>query len=307
LNRQGAKDAKDELLLRCPPRRRAPRLRLPVPPAASAGGADEIKLWRPWHLGGSIALAFCLAVPALGAPADMVRMPGGTFTMGRDDGPEDERPAHRVTLAPFELDRLPVTNALFARFLNAVGPRNARGENLFDDDDSDARIHKVAGGWTADPGFEDHPVVEASWAGARDYCTWAGKRLPTEAEWEFAARGAEGRAYPWGNQPPEATRARYGAAFNAHVPVGRYQAGATPEGLLDMAGNVWQWLSSAYRPYPYRPDDGREDLRDVRVVRGTRGGCHDCRPEDLRATERGRRVSRAPQAGHHNIGFRCAR
>ena len=248
-----------------------------------------------------------VAVPAFGAAPDMVRVPGGSFTMGRDDGPPDERPAHPVAVRTFELDRLPVTNARFARFLNAVGPRNARGENLFDDDDPDARIHKGPDGWKADPGFEDHPVVEASWAGARDYCTWAGGRLPTEAEWEFAARGPEGRAYPWGSQPPDPTRARFGAAFNAHVPVGRYPAGATPLGILDMGGNVWQWVSSAYRPYPYRADDGREDLRDVRVERGTRGGCHDCRPEDLRATERGRRVSRRPDAGHHNIGFRCAK
>ncbi len=252
-------------------------------------------------------LTLSLVAPAAGAAPEAVRIPGGAFTMGRDDGPADERLAHRVSLPPFEIDRSPVTNAQFARFLSAVGPRNARAENLFDDDDPDARIHKGPAGWKADPGFEDHPVVEVSWTGARDYCAWVGKRLPTEAEWEFAARGAEGRAYPWGNQPPDATRARYGAAFNAHVPVGRYAAGATPEGLLDMAGNVWQWVSSAYRPYPYRTDDGREDLTDVRAERGTRGGCHDCRPEDLRATERGRRVSRRPDAGHHNIGFRCAR
>ena len=247
------------------------------------------------------------AAPAWGAAAEMVRIPGGTFTMGRDDGPPDERPAHRITLPAFEIDRHPVTNVQFVRFLHAFGPRNARGENLFDDDDPDARIHKGPDGWKADAGFENHPVVEVSWTGARDYCAWLGKRLPTEAEWEFAARGSEGRPYPWGNQPPDATRARFGAAFNAHVPVGSYPAGATPLGIPDMAGNVWQWVSTAYRPYPYRSDDGREDLTNVSVVRGTRGGCHDCRAEDLRAAERGSRVSRRPDAGHHNIGFRCAR
>lgn len=243
---------------------------------------------------------------AQGASREMIQIPAGEFLMGSDSGPTDEQPAHRVSLPAIFIDRLPVTNAQFAEFLNAVGPVNAHGENLFDVKDPDARIHRRAGGWSADPGFEQHPVVEASWAGARDYCAWLGKRLPTEAEWEKAARGTEGRPYPWGNDAPDATRARYGAPFNALVPVGRSPRGASPYGVLDMAGNVWHWVSSAYRPYPYRPDDGRENLT-VGPVRGTRGGGHDSPPDELTTTQRGRNLSRAPGAGHHNIGFRCAR
>jgi iron(II)-dependent oxidoreductase len=245
-----------------------------------------------------------LAGPATG---ESLRVPAGSVILGRDDGPADERPAHRVTLPAFEMDRLPVPNAGFARFLEAVGPTGARGENRFDADDPDARVHRRTGGWLPDPGFEDHPVVEVSWAGARDYCAWAGKRLPTEAEWEYAARGTDQRPYPWGQQPPDATRARFGAAYNATAPAGAFPAGASPFGLFGMAGNVWQWVSSAYRPYPYRPDDGREDLTDLTVERVTRGGGHDSPPEHLTTTHRGRHVSRAPRAGHHNIGFRCAR
>ena len=113
----------------------------------------------------------------------MIKIPAGPFTMGSDDGPADERPAHTVNLADYSIDRLPVTNAKFAEFLNAVGPANASGEKLFDVDDSDARVHRRDGKWVADRGYENHPVVEVPWAGAREYCAWAKKRLPTEAEW----------------------------------------------------------------------------------------------------------------------------
>ena len=259
----------------------------------------------------ALCAALLLASP-LGSPAaqpppsPMIEIPAGAFRMGSDTGPDDERPAHQVHLAAYAIDRLPVTNAEFAAFLNAAGPRNARGERLYDDDDDDARIHRTGGRWRADSGFEAHPAVEVSFRGAAEYCAWAGKRLPTEAEWEKAARGADGRRYPWGNQAPDATRARYGAAFNATVPAGSHPAGASPHGVLDMAGNVWQWTSSLYRAYPWRADDGREDVRSPEA-RVTRGGAHDWPAGALTATHRGRGLSRAPAAGHHNIGFRCAR
>jgi len=227
--------------------------------------------------------------------------------MGRDHGAADERTAHSVTLAPFLIDRLLVTNAAFARFLNTVGgPVDAGGRRLFDWDDGDARIHQRGGRYRADPGFGDRPVVEPSWHGARAYCRWRAKRLPTEAEWELAARGNEGRTYPWGNQPADASRARYGAGWGATVAVGQPKAGATPEGVMNMAGNVHEWVSSLYRPYPYRADDGREDPQ-APGERVTRGGAADTGMETLRSTWRGADVSRGPRAGHHNIGFRCAK
>lgn len=252
-----------------------------------------------------LALAL-IAATAIAADGGMVRIPGGAFTMGSDDGPEDERPAHRVQVPAFEIDRLPVTNRAFATFLQAVGPRGPAGERYYDWDDADARIHQHAGRWQADPEAAEHPVVEASWAGARAYCAWRGARLPTEAEWEKAARGTDRRRYPWGNAPPDASLAHYGGGWHDTVPVGSRPKGASPYGVLDMAGNGWQWVSSAYRPYPYDARDGREDPA-VDAVRGTRGGGHDARAADLTATQRGRQVSRAPRAGHHNISFRCAR
>jgi iron(II)-dependent oxidoreductase len=247
-----------------------------------------------------------LPAPASGQGVEMVRVEAGPVLLGSDDGPADERPAHPVELAAFEIDRLPVTNARFADFLNAVGPTNARGQNLYDVADSDARIHRVGELFVADPGFENHPSVEPSWPGARDYCAWRGARLPTEAEWEKAARGADARPYPWGHDPPDATRAHFGARYNHYLPVGSFPAGAGPSGALDLAGNAWQWTSSLYLPYPYRADDGREDP-DAPGERVTRGGGHDSPADHLRASYRGRGLSRGPTAGHHNIGFRCAR
>ena len=276
----------------------------------AAGGAHRARLGgerRRSVIAGGVFV--CAALMSLGAMAadrpDMVTVPAGSFTMGRDDGPEDERPAHRVSLGAFRIDRLQVTNAQFARFLQSAGLRDAAGRRLYDEDDNDARIHLVDGRWRADPGHEDHAMVEATWFGARAYCAWRGARLPTEAEGERAARGDDGRRYPWGNQPPDATRAWYGKGWNDLAPVGRLPAGASPYGALDMAGNGWEWVSSLYRPYPWRADDGREDP-EAAGERGTRGGGHDARPEDLTTTQRGRRVSRSPVAGHHNIGFRCA-
>jgi formylglycine-generating enzyme required for sulfatase activity len=238
--------------------------------------------------------------------SSMIRIPAGAFLMGSSDGPDDERPQHRVVVREYFIDRYKVTNSQFAQFLNAAGVRGPGGENYYDSDDNDARVHRRDGKWRADAAHEDHPVVEASWPGARAYCAWAGKRLPTEAEWEKAARGSDGRKYPWGNELPDRTRAHFGGGWNDLRPVGSFPAGASPYGVLDMAGNGWEWVSSVYRPYPYDAGDGREQL-SAAEVRATRGGGHDSSAQDLTVTQRGGRVSRNPNGGHHNISFRCAR
>ena len=235
----------------------------------------------------------------------MVEIPAGPFVMGSDDGPEDERPKHVVTLSVFLMDRTPVTNAQFAEFLEARGPVNEHGQRLYDWDDDDARIHRRADHWVADTGFAAHPVVEVSWVGASDYCAWLDKRLPTEAEWEKAARGVDGRIYPWGDNIPDRSRAQFAAGWNETTAVGRLHAGASPHGVLDLAGNVWEWVSSQYAPYPYDETDGRENPTPG-PVRGTRGGGHDSPAGEITTTQRGRDLSRNPRSGHHNIGFRCA-
>lgn len=262
------------------------------------------------HSSAFLASIIWLAYAPERAPAaepDMAKLPGGTFVMGNDRGLADERPAHTVMLKPFWIDKRPVTNVEFAAFLQRIGgTSNSRGQNLFDWDDGDARLRQSEGKWRADTGFEQHPAVEVSWYGARDYCRARGKRLPTEAEWEYAARGQEGRSYPWGEAPPDATRARYGIGWGKTVPAGSLAKGATPDGVLDLVGNVHEWTSSVALPYPYRADDGREDP-DKLADRVTRGGAADTGPDTLRATWRGANVSRGARAGHHNIGFRCAK
>jgi iron(II)-dependent oxidoreductase len=263
-------------------------------------------MWRNAAVQECIVLCVLLLATAASAQ-EMVRVPAGPFTMGSDDGPADEQPAHAVTLEQFEIDRLSVRNGEFALFLARYGPVAPDGRRFFDWDDRDARIDREVGGWRAHPGYEDHPVVEVSWLGAQAYCRWLGKRLPTEAEWEKAARGADGRRYPWGNAAPAPRHGQFARGYNETAAAGRHPDGASPYGALDMAGNVWQWVSSTYRPYPYRHDDGREAADPSPEVRATRGGGHDSAAHEIRTTERGRNLSRAPRAGHHNIGFRCAR
>lgn len=172
---------------------------------------------------------------------------------------------------------------------------------------TDARIGIAAGRFVPEEGFADHPAPESTWQGAVAYCAWRGARLPTEAEWEAAARGTEGRTYPWGEAPPAPDRAVFGRDRGATDPVGSHPAGATPEGVFDLAGNEAEWTSSLFRPYPYDPGDGREDP-DEPGERVTRGGDHvfDTRADQLTGFFR-EGFSRDPGRGHRHIGFRCAR
>ena len=182
-----------------------------------------------------LSLALALLAPPAPAATPMIEIPEGPFRMGGDSGPADERPAHEAVLSAFSIDRTPVTNADFAQFLDSAGARGAKGERYFDDDDPDARIHRVQGRWRADSGYEDHPVVEVPWRGAREYCARQGKRLPTEAEWERAARGGiEEKDYPNGD-----TITPKDARFNAaDGPVAVAKSAPNAFGLYDMAGNV---------------------------------------------------------------------
>src|SRR5262249_24950691 len=159
----------------------------------------------------------------------MVYVPGGQFEMGRSNGDEYERPAHIVIVEPFFIDRTEVTNEQYQRFVTETGHR--------------APTHWQNGKFT--PGEAKLPVFNVSWYDANAYARWAGKRLPTEAEWEFAARGADGRLYPWGN----AWNASVSNAGHANggrlVEVGHFPAGTSPFGALDMCGNVWEWTASS--------------------------------------------------------------
>jgi len=264
------------------------------------------------------AVVLALLATAGAGPASaegIMLVPAGAFWMGRDDGPAEEAPRHRVYVRVFWIERHKVTNAEFAEFLNARGPISAAGERRYDVDDDDARIRPAPpaappGGtgptrrFSVEPGFERHPAVEVSWYGARDYCEWRGRRLPTEAEWEKTARGDDRRPYPWGAEPPTPERAVFGRPYNATLPTVGRPAGQSPYGVHDLLGNLREWTSTILRPYPYRADDGREPFAGQgRVV--VRGASHDDPAETLSVTVRRSYERRQAAAGHHHVGFRC--
>jgi formylglycine-generating enzyme required for sulfatase activity len=224
--------------------------------------------------GAGIALSLApklIAPPPAVAPADptvltlspgvtltLVRVPAGVFLMGSlvtdTEASDDEKPQRRVYLEEFWIGRYEVTNAQYAAFARATGRT-----------------------WSVPAGEDNYPVTDVSWDDAEDFCLWVSRvtdrliRLPTEAQWEKAARGPDGREFPWGEAAPDAARLNYDLLEKRTTPVGRYgPRGDSPYGAADLVGNVWEWTSSLYRPYPYRGHDGREDprSRDLRVLRG---------------------------------------
>ena len=226
--------------------------------------------------------------------AIMVYVPAGKFTMGNNGGPKDQQPAHTVDLEAFWIDKFEVTNAKYQLCVEA-GKCVA---SLYADDSK----------YNAD----EQPVVGVFWnTGALAYCEWAGVRLPTEAEWEKAAKGDDERLYPWGNVF-DAGKLNSGANqeednfFDAAAPVGHFPNGASPYGALDMSGNVWEWTSSIYAPYPYIYDQQREDPdKNGSTTRVVRGGSWKTGldPNGLTTTWRSHftRGTRYP-----DTGFRCA-
>jgi len=190
----------------------------------------------------------------LGRDGKAMRLiPAGNFIMGTDHGPEDERPQHQVPLPAYWMDVQPVTNAEYAQFVQATGRK--------------APPHWPDGEYP--PEKMDHPVVNVSWEDAQAYARWAGKRLPTEAEWEKAARGTDGRAWPWGPtfHPSRCNSRESGSGDTS--PVGSHSPqGDSPYGLADMAGNVWEWTADLYRPYPGSTYACASYAEPNRVLRG---------------------------------------
>jgi serine/threonine-protein kinase len=231
--------------------------------------------------------------PVLRAPSgdEMVLVTAGPFLMG---------PARReIFLDAFYIDRTPVTNEQFRQFLEVTGYQP-----------SDEGSHRFLAHWRRGqlpPGLERHPIVHVSWQDARAYAQWAGKRLPTEAEWEKAARGTDGRLYPWGRDKPTPQRANYGSRHGGTVPVGSYPDGMSPCGALDMAGNVWEWCDDIDDPTFYaegpsqNPRNPGDDLGPRHVMRG---GSWMYGEGSLRVTAR---TSFEPSDRFAGGGFRCVR
>ncbi len=221
---------------------------------------------------------------------DWIEVPAGEFLMGSDPKAEvapypDEYPQQSLTAAAFYIARTPITNRQYQEFLEATH-------------------HPAPGHWVggvSPPGKEQHPVTYIDWHDAQAYCHWANVRLPSEAEWEKAAGGG-GRLWPWGDEPPTRERGNFNAWIGTTSPAGAYPRGASPYGVLDLAGNVWEWTASEYRAYPYQPDDGRDSAqsRERRVVRG---GSYLHTDRDVRNSYR---QGFAPSARDVYIGFRVA-
>ncbi len=214
----------------------------------------------------------------------LVLIPAGEFLMGSDPkkdrhADKSEQPQHRPYLPDYYMAKTPATNTQYAAFVQAAG-------------------HKPPDHWEAKKppqGKEDHPVVNINWRDAMAYCKWLAEitakpyRLPSEAEWEKAARGTDGRIYPWGNEWDAKRCNNRESGKDDTTPVGAYPQGASPYGLLDMAGNVWEWTISLYRPYPYQSRDGREDPR-AEGSRVLRGGSWDDDYRTARVSIRGRHL-----------------
>ncbi|MBY0523797.1 MAG: formylglycine-generating enzyme family protein [Gemmataceae bacterium] len=255
----------------------------------------------------------------------MVLVPAGPFAMGLPDGDflaeEHEKPQRIVELSAFWIDVFPVTNARFRKFLTAGGYERAdwwapAGWDWKCRERIETPLQWGQGGWDG----PDQPVAGVSWYEADAYARWAGRRLPTDAEWEKAARGSDGRRYPWGNDWPTAERCNFDAAIGRTTPVGLYPAGASPYGCHDMAGNVNNWVSDWYWPRfgrdwveigsPEDPhcDDAmrqRPELRDV-TEKTDRGGGFATPREVHEVLSCTRKVHWAPTQREPWNGFRTA-
>ena len=268
------------------------------------------------------------AGPSVGdCPTGMVAVPAGTFHMGSPDGTgnTDEHPQHEVTLSAYCIDKTEVTVKAYAGCVRAGGctaaPLTVQWSGVSAED-----VKRYSRFCNRDD-RPDHPINCVDWSQATAYCTWAGKRLSTEAEWEHVARGTDGRAYPWGNEPPSATRLNacgrecvamgkrelnqdwkqmYDASdgWETTAPVGSFPDGASPFGALDMAGNVWEWMADWYGTYPgaAATNPRGAETGTARVLRG--GAWNNDDAGHVRAAYRNRNEA---SNRNNNVGFRCAR
>jgi formylglycine-generating enzyme required for sulfatase activity len=247
----------------------------------------------------------------------IVDIPAGFFYMGSDPhrdaaGEADEKPQGRIFVGSFGIDKTEVTNAMYVRYLNE---QKNNGAAVYMANTEDRAFAFSGSEWIAEAGKENLPVTNVTWLEAQDYCEWAGRRLPTEAEWEKAARGEEGSIYPWGDEEPDCTTAAYSGCTDGPAAAGSHEAGESEYGVLDLAGNVWEWVSDYYDETWYKqrdttinprgPDYEYYTLVRKKPLHGAviKGGSWADGPESLRAANRS---YYARTDGSDVTGFRCA-
>jgi formylglycine-generating enzyme required for sulfatase activity len=211
----------------------------------------------------------------------MVLVPEGEFTMGSDDGDDDEQPAHQVFLDAYFIDKYEVTNALYKDCV----------EDGVCDQPTDTDDYNNSQ-------YAQHPVVYVNWNMAKEYCEWRGARLPTEAEWQKAARGTDERTFPWGDEEIDDTFANYSGSDTKTV--GSYPKGVSPYGAYDMAGNVWEWVADWYDSYPGNTDSDSHYGTSFRVLSG--GSWLDS-SDGVRSANR---FQLDPSFNKDYYGFRCS-
>ncbi|MCO5296438.1 MAG: formylglycine-generating enzyme family protein [Fimbriimonadaceae bacterium] len=321
--------------------------------------------WWPVLL---VALAGCAPpastppAPSKAAPAGMVWIPGGEFQMGSEDGRPDERPVHTVELDGFWMDTHEVTNAEFKRFIDATGyvtvaerpldPKDfpgvppdklVPGSLVFHEPGADQQVQGYLEWWVYLPGaswkhplgpesdlkgLEDHPVTHVAYEDAEAYAKWAGKSMPTEAQWEYAARGGlKGESYPWGNELVDGGKDQANIwqgtfprkntekdGFRLTAPVGSFAPNGY--GLYDMAGNVWEWCADWYRPDGYTsstkrnptgPDSSFDPDEPGVPKHVVRGGSFLCTDQYCSGYRVASRMKSTADTGLANTGFRCVK
>lgn len=246
------------------------------------------KLSGPWLMV-LLLIAACTAsapVTPVSPPESMVKVSAGWFLMGQDEGPRSNRPQHKVYLDAFAIDRTEVTKAAFAEFIQQTGYQ--------------------AAGWDERMLTEhaNEPVVGVVWRDADAFCRWAGKRLPSEAEWEKAARGTDGRRYPWGNTWDPACANTTESSHGDVLPVGSFPAGVSPYGALDMAGNAAEWVADYFEFDYYTRAPDYNPLGPSSVLdHGLRGGSWASPAVQVQTFFRDSSHSTEPNP---RLGFRCA-
>ena len=243
---------------------------------------------------------------------NMIFIPEGSFTMGfkidndHEWGDMDEEPVHQVTLSSFWIDKYEVTSSNFTKFLN----ENKNEAHRFIEITPSVTVQFYNNVYQPRKGLENYPVNRVSWFGADAYCKWKEKRLPTEAEWEKAARGTDQRIFPWGNEFPDNSRVTFRRKFNEKgfqvmEPVEGMENGISPFGVHQMAGNVWEWVSDWFDATAYQ-DENRIDPKgpESGISKVLRGGNWYYKAYYMRTTYR---FNERPDIFKVWQGFRCAR